>query len=72
MTISSGMSSPLSMSFWAGAPSSVLDFTRPAACPRGDMRHDIVMREANALRSLAGPLLAEDHEPDPGDHRSPT
>ena len=61
------------MSVWARTPSvgPGLDLAAQHV-PGRDVRHDVVVRQANALRSLAGPLLAEDYEPDPGDHRSPT
>jgi len=40
----------------------------PQHVARGDVRHHVVVGQANTLGSLAGPLLAEDHEPDAGDH----
>ena len=35
---------------------------------RRDVGNDVVARQPNALRALPGALLAEDHEPRPGDH----
>ena len=36
---------------------------------RGDVRHDEVTRQPDALRALAGTLSTEDDEPSAGDHR---